>query len=116
MKLKPNAKKHPMFLENQSAAVFSGKEQVGIVGVLDSKITNYFNIKGAVAALEINLSTVYGLPTTAKTYKPIPKYPPVIEDISAIFATQTPLDEIVQATKKAGSPLVKIVEVIDVFE
>jgi len=72
MKLKPNAKKHPMFLENQSAAVFSGKEQVGIVGVLDSKITNYFNIKGAIAALEINLSTVYSqslsacylLPTT----------------------------------------------------
>ena len=116
MKLKPNAKKHPLFIENQSAAVFSGKERVGTVGVLDSKITNYFNIKGAVAALEINLSTIYSLPTTAKTYKPIPKYPPVIEDISAIFAKQTPLDEIIQTAKKAGAPLVKTVEVIDVFE
>ncbi|OGD91221.1 phenylalanine--tRNA ligase subunit beta [Candidatus Curtissbacteria bacterium RIFCSPHIGHO2_02_FULL_42_15] len=116
MKLKPNAKKHPLFIENQSAAVFSGKERVGTVGVLDSKITNYFNIKGAVAALEINLSTIYSLPTTAKTYKPIPKYPPVIEDISAIFAKQAPLDEIIQTAKKAGAPLVKTVEVIDVFE
>jgi len=116
MKLKPNAKKHPMFLENQSAAVFSGKEQVGIVGVLDSKITNYFNIKGAIAALEINLSTVYSQPAVTKTYKPIPKYPPVIEDISAIFAKQAPLDEIIQTAKKAGAPLVKTVEVIDVFE
>ena len=66
--------------------------------------------------MEINLSTVYSLPTTAKTYKPIPKYPPVIEDISAIFAKQTPLDEIIQTAKKAGAPLVKTVEVIDVFE
>ena len=116
MKLKPNAKKHPMFLENQSAAVFSGKEQVGTLGVLDSKITDYFNIKGAVAALKINLSTLYGLPAVLKTYKPIPKYPPVIEDISAIFAKQAPLDEIIQTAKKAGAPLVKTVEVIDVFE
>ena len=116
VRLKPIAKKHPLFLKNQSAGVFSGKEQVGTVGVLNSNLTDYFNINDTVAALEINLSTVYGLPTTVKTYKPIPKYPPVIEDISAIFSKQTPLDEIVQATKKAGLPIVKNVEVIDVFE
>jgi len=115
IRLKPIAKKHPMFLENRSAAVFAGKEQVGTVGILDSKITDYYNIKGALAALEINLSTLYSLPTTAKTYKQIPKYPPVIEDISAIFAKQTPLDEIIQTAKRAGLPLVKNVEVIDVF-
>ena len=77
--------------------------------------TDYYNIKGAVAAMEINLSTVYSLPTTAKTYKPIPKYPSVIEDISAIFAKQSGLDEIYQTAKKAGLPIVKNVEVIDVF-
>ena len=115
IRLKPIAKKHPMFIENQSAGVFAGKEPVGIVGVLDSKITDYFNIKGAVAALEINLSTLYSLPAGLKTYKPMPKYPPVIEDISAIFAKQTALDEIIQAAKKAGLPLAKNVEVIDVF-
>ena len=116
VRLKPIAKKHPMFMDNQSAAVFSGKEQVGTIGVLDSQITDYFNIKDAVAAFEINLSTLYNLPAVTKTCKPIPKYPPVIEDISAIFAKQTPLDEIIQTAKKAGLPLAKNVEVIDVFE
>ena len=116
VRLKPIAKKHPMFMDNQSAAVFSGKEQVGTIGVLDSQITDYFNIKNAVAAFEINLSTLYNLPAVTKTCKPIPKYPPVIEDISAIFAKQTALDEIVQTARKAGLPLVKNVEVIDVFQ
>ena len=115
IRLKPLAKKHPLFIENQSAGVFTEKEQVGAVGVLDSKITDYFNIKGAVAALEINLSTLYSLQAVSKTYKPIPKYPPVIEDISAIFGKETPLDEIIQTAKKAGLPIVKNVEVIDVF-
>ena len=115
IRLKPIAKKHPLFIENQSAGVFAEKEQVGAVGILDSKITDYFNIKSAVAVLEINLSTIFSLPAFIKTYKPIPKYPSVIEDISAIFAKQTALDEIIQAAKKAGLPIVKNVEVIDVF-
>lgn len=116
VRLKPIAKKHPLFLQNQSAAVFCGNQAVGIIGIVDSGITDHFGTKSNLAALEINLSTVYSLPTTAKTYKPIPKYPPVIEDISAIFVKGTALDEIVQTVKKAGAPLVKDVEVIDVFE
>ena len=116
IQLKPIAKKHPLFRQNQSAGVFSGKEQVGEVGILDSKTTNYFDIKNAVCALEINLSTLYGLPAVTKTYKSIPKYPSVIEDISAIFTSKTALDEIIQAARKAGLPLVTNVEVIDVFQ
>ena len=116
MKLKPISKKHPLFLENQSASILAGNHIVGTIGLVDSKISGHFNIKGDIAALEINLSTVYNHATTVKTYKPIPKYPPVIEDISAIFGNQTPLDDIVQTAKGAGTPLVKNVEVIDVFE
>lgn len=116
LRLKPITKKHPLFLENQSAGVFCSNLPVGVIGILDSKITGYLDIKNPIAALEINLSTVYSLPAVLKTYKPIPKYPPVIEDISAIFAKTIPLDEIIKTVKGTGAPLVKNVEVIDVFE
>ena len=116
VRLKPISKKDPLFGKNQSADVFVDNQQVGTAGILDSKIANFFNIKNAVAAMEINLSLLYSLAASVKTYKPIPKYPPVIEDISAIFSMKTPIEDITQTVKKTGAPLVKNVEVIDIFQ
>ena len=116
VRLKPISKKDPLFGKNQSADVFVDNQQVGTAGILDSKIADFFNIKNAVAAMEINLSLLYSLAASVKTYKPIPKYPPVIEDISAIFSMKTPIEDITQTVKKTGAPLVKNVEVIDIFQ
>ncbi len=89
---------------------------VGTVGILKSEITDQFGIKEPVAAAEINLTTVYSLPTTAKIYHQVPKYPPVIEDISAIFDRESLVTNIITEVKKAGSPLVKQVDILDIYE
>src|SRR3990167_2182067 len=68
------------------------------------------------AGCEINLTKLFASPQIFKSYKIIPKYPPVIEDISAIFDKSVPVAEIVQLVKTAGTPLAKKVEIIDVFE
>ena len=54
-------------------------------------------------------------PSKIKNYKAVSKYPPVIEDISAIFADTIPIGKIVANIKKAAMPLVKKIEIIDVF-
>ena len=105
-----------LFEKEEVAQIKVGESLVGTCGILNDQIIDYFNLEGQVAACEINLSTIYQLPTFQLSYKPVPKYSAVIEDISAIFNQKTLLAEIIAQVKKAGSPLVKKVDVIDIFK
>ena len=106
----------PFFEKEEVAQIKVGESLVGTCGILNDQIIDYFNLEGQVAACEINLSIIYQLPTFQLSYKPVPKYSAVIEDISAIFNQKTLLAEIIAQVKKAGSPLVKKVDVIDIFK
>ena len=120
LKIEPKFQKltgeNPLFEKSQSATVKVGDKTVGALGILEESTLNHFAIEGTVAAAEINLTTNYQLPTTNYSYHPLPKYPPVIEDISAIFDQKTTVAEIVQIVKRLGDPLVKQVEIIDIYQ
>lgn len=109
------SKEHPLFSQNQSAEIKVGEQTVATVGAINTNITNFFGINNPIAAAQINLTKVYASPAIETHLKAIPKYPPVIEDISAIFAKAAPIAEIVESVKKV-SALVKDVQVIDIFE
>ncbi len=103
-----------LFDQNKSANVSIGEVSVGEIGILSSTTTDQLEIKNTVASVNLNLSKIYNLPSIIQTYHPIPKYPPIIEDISAIFSVHTPLADITSEIKNA-SALVKKVETIDIF-
>jgi len=109
-------KENALFEKNESARIIIGETEVGTFGILNSQLADYFKIENPVAACEINLSIVYGLPIKPISYKSTPKYPPVIEDISAIFDKYTLVGNILAEIKKTGSPLVNKVEILDTFE
>ena len=98
-----------------SAIVNSHNKEVGTIGILNHKVAQYFGIDGQTAVAELNLSTVYQLPATSNSYHPIPKFPPIIEDVSAIFAKETPVAEIIKTVSEAGKPLVKNIEILDIY-
>ena len=104
-----------LFEEQEFAHVKIESVVVGTLGALANNITDYFQIEGPTAACELNLSTIYQLPSTKLSYHPIPKFPPVIEDISAIFTRETPAADIITEVKKSGSPLVKNVKIIEIY-
>ncbi|MDP2632507.1 MAG: phenylalanine--tRNA ligase subunit beta [Candidatus Curtissbacteria bacterium] len=107
--------KNPLSENSQFATIKIGDKIVGGLGILKREVADYFDIAGDTFVAEINLSTVYNLQSTVHTYHPMPKFPPVIEDMSVIFDEKTPVAEIVSEAKKIGSPLVKNVEIIDIF-
>ncbi len=104
-----------LFQANQSATVKIGDTQVGKLGLLNSAITDHFELQNQISAVELNLSRIYNLSTLSKSFHAISKFSPVIEDISAIFSIYTPLGDITLEIKKI-STLVKNIEVIDIFE
>ncbi len=113
IKLKVNS---PHFEKGLVAVITCNKKIVGTLGILNRSITDYFGIDVPIAACEINLTTVYSLPVAPKNYHPIPKYPPVIEDISAIFDQEVLVADIIREVKKAGEPLVKQIEILDIYQ
>src|SRR3989338_280366 len=109
-------KEDELFEKDQTAQITVLGQEIGRVGILNSKVSDHFAIAGQLASCEINLTRLFDSPQILNAYKNIPKYPPVIEDISAIFDSKAPVGEIVAEVKKSGSPLVKKIEIIDVFE
>ena len=116
MKFAKLSKNHPLLEKDQSAEIKSTDEILGTIGAVKQEMLDQFEINTKTYAIEINLTKIYQMPLTLPQYHPIPKYPPVIEDISAIVATVLPLEEIVDEVKKSGAPLVKKVDVVDIFE
>lgn len=101
--------------KSQSAMAYIGDQFIGGLGMINPSAANYFGLDNNIAVAELNLSTVYNLPSSALSYHPIPKFPSVIEDISAIYSTSTPLATITAEIKKT-SDLVKKIEIIDIFD
>lgn len=108
-------KDHALFENITSAQITIGDEVIGYAGIISSAVTDFFKIDDKLAATEINLTKLYQLPAISYQYRPIPKFPPVIEDISAIFAKAAPVDEIVETVQKT-TQLVKTIKVLDIFE
>lgn len=106
----------PLFEPPLSATVIASGKPIGTIGLLNQKVIDRFDIDGTATVAELNLTTVYILPTTVKSFKQIAKFPPVIEDISAIFAKSVAVADIITEVKKAGSPLVKNIEILDIYE
>jgi phenylalanyl-tRNA synthetase beta chain len=100
---------------DQSAQVKVADQPVGTFGILRPGVAAHFSLDTNVAIAELNLTTIYQLPATSNQYRPIPNFPPIIEDISAIFSVNTPVADIIAEVKKA-SDLLKTVEIIDIFE
>ncbi|OGD97889.1 phenylalanine--tRNA ligase subunit beta [Candidatus Curtissbacteria bacterium RIFCSPLOWO2_01_FULL_38_11b] len=107
-------KDSPLFDKDQSSQISISSQIVGTIGLLKRDLCDFFQVGSNVQAAQINLSSICSLPKITHAYKPIPKYPPVIEDISAIFSNATPIDEILGTIQKTSS-LVKKIELIDIF-
>ncbi len=101
--------------ETQASIVKMGDQTIGGIGTLKEPPSEYFKLTTPIAIGELNLSKIYAQAPTTHSYHPIPKFPPVIEDISAIYSVHTPLGDITSEAKKA-SDLIKKIEIIDVFE
>lgn len=101
--------------KSQSAIVKVGDQTIGGLGMISPKAAESFDLDTNVAIAELNLTKIFYRPIELSNYHPIPKFPPITEDISAIFSLYTPIGDIIAEIKKA-SDFVKALETIDIFE
>ncbi len=101
--------------KGSAAEIALGNIYIGTVGVLRKDITDRFGLGVPVACVDIDFDATVPHMTTVKTYKQLPKYPPVLRDLALVIDKKWTYADII-STIKASDPLITRLELFDVFE
>jgi len=102
---------HPL----KTAEIIVKNTPIGILGEINPLILSRFGINQKVTIFEINLCQIVKFATDFKKYTPIPKYPPIIEDLAFIFPPKVEVGNVIQLIKKI-SPIIWNVVLIDFYK
>ncbi len=102
-----------LFLE--SATIHLGRFVVGELGQLLPPLAKQYDLRDAVLLAELNLDVVLARRNTAKSFRPLPAFPPIRRDVAMIVSEATTHEGVLQALKQARPANLESAELFDVF-
>lgn len=104
-----------LFHPAQTVALFCEGRQVGVLGALHPHWQEELKLREQLALVELDFGKVMrGQPRLPKA-QPIARFPSVERDFAVVMPKILPVGDVVRELKKAGGPLVRSIEVFDVF-
>jgi phenylalanyl-tRNA synthetase beta chain len=98
------------------ADIKNGVETVGVIGKLDKDVAGRSGIKETVYMAELYLDRILDSVTMERIFKPIPRFPGVVRDISMAVDETVLGDNIVKCIERSGGILVNSVSLISVYK
>ncbi len=98
-----------------SASIKVGKSTIGYFGQLCKAVMLAHEIEQPVFVLELTLDGLLTQEGSETQFQPIAKFPPSLRDIAVLVDAATPSAELVEAAQKAGTKLLKSVEIFDIY-
>ena len=105
--------KHGGFSSAECASIEINKEHVGILGEIDKKVLDNFDIKDKVYFLEIDMESIIKQTKLEKHFKDLPRYPSIQRDISIVIGKNVLNSDILSNIKIAAGPILKEIKLID---
>ena len=106
----------PSYHPGKCASLKSGQTVFGVFGELHPLVKEHFDFAQApVLAAEIDLELMMKLASERYEIKPVPVFPPVLEDIAVIVDEDTPAGQVVEVIRQAGGKLLAEVRLFDTF-
>jgi phenylalanyl-tRNA synthetase beta chain len=99
----------------RAASVIVGDRVVGELGELHPTVAARFDLEGPIAVAEVDLDAVFEAVPERIVQRPVPAYPPVLQDVAVVVSADVPSAELVRTALDAGAPLVRSAAVFDVF-
>lgn len=103
-----------VFLE-KTISLYLGDCNIGVMGQIRSEILKNMGIKNPIWIADIEIRRLLRFAGAGKKYSPLPKYPPIIEDLSFELPPKTYIGPVIETIKEEDL-LVKSVELLDSFE
>ncbi|HKP70696.1 MAG TPA: phenylalanine--tRNA ligase subunit beta [Pyrinomonadaceae bacterium] len=100
----------------QSAAIAVNGRPVGKIGRLNDDIAGDYKFKQPVYVAEIDLRAVLSEDQPTVLYRPLPRYPSIIRDVSFLVSRSVSFDDIHKAVVAQGRELCRGVAFVDVYE
>ena len=100
----------------QSASISIDGTTVGSLGRLNDEIAAAYKFRQPVYVAEINLQKTLEMPTSTVSYRPLPKYPSIIRDVSFIARRDITFSQIRDSVVEEGFELCRGVKFVDVYE
>ncbi len=98
-----------------SASVFAEGERVGELGRVHSEVLEAYDLKRPVFAFMLDFDRLFALTGAVPVYRALPKFPPVPRDIALIADDKMPVEEPLDFIRSLNEPLLKNVEIFDIF-
>lgn len=105
---------HIAFLETASFSVHINGTPIGIIGKCNTKITEQFDMRGAVWGLEVALEPFLSKSTMALPI--ISKFPSVRRDLAMVVPEALPLGTLIEAIENTLGPLLSEKVVFDMYQ
>ncbi len=103
----------PFLHPGRSAAIHARGAAVGWLGEIHPLVAREWDIEQPLAAFELDLDAL-GDPTAA-TYEDVTSFPAVREDLAVVVGDETSAAEVIEVAREAGAPLLKNIEIFDVY-
>ena len=91
-------------IDGLGAEIYIKKEHAGEIEILDDNLVDF----------ELNFEAIVRFATLKKVYKPLPKFPPILEDVSLIVNDNIQTGDIIKEIQKQNS-LITSVELLDQY-
>jgi phenylalanyl-tRNA synthetase beta chain len=100
-----------------SLKIYSGKTQIGKVGIPDSKILQQYNLKINPTVCDLSLHNLRELWQNQKlVYSSPPAFPSMSRDIALQVARDLPAEDLLKTIQKEGGDTLKNISLFDVYQ
>ncbi|NJD59063.1 MAG: phenylalanine--tRNA ligase subunit beta [Anaerolineae bacterium] len=107
---------HPTFHPGKTARILVGEQQIGLFGELHPLVHERYDfLPNPVIAADINLDLLISLIPDRYEVKPVPEYPPVLEDLAVVVDDDLPAGRVVEVIRQAAGKIVRDITLFDIY-
>ena len=107
--------KLPDMHPGRGATIKIDDKVVGFIGQVHPQLQKMMDLKETYV-FDMNMEEVYAAYSSVPSYHDIPKYPSIARDIAFILDEEVVAGDVKAMIEKSGSPLVKDVQIFDVYQ
>jgi phenylalanyl-tRNA synthetase beta chain len=106
---------HPSFHPGKCAAVMLAEVPLGVFGELHPAVQANYDFVSPVLAADFDLEAILASIPAGFDSRPVPEFPPVLEDIAVIVDEALPADRVEALIRQTGGKMLADVKLFDVF-
>lgn len=104
-----------VFHSSRTAEIMLKDNSLGVIGEINPLVLNKFGIEKRIVVFDLDFKELVKHVSKSKTYRPIPKYPAIVEDLAFTVPFKTLVGEMLTEIKKVNQ-LIVAVELFDTYK